>query len=62
MNIPGNQIIEIDHKAMVTRLRKVAAEARRYSQVSVDEADLRQLLAFAEECLWPNPKPPSDTP
>ncbi len=45
-------ILEKDHGPMLKRLRKIAAKAVKKEKVTIDEADLRTLLAFADEALF----------
>ena len=48
----ANQLIEPDHKPMLARLREIAANATLHQQVTIDEADLRQLLAWADAAVF----------
>lgn len=52
MMLGGNPLIEPDHKAMIERLRATAACSTLHEQVTIDEADLRQLLAFADKVIF----------
>ena len=48
----SNSILEPDHRAMLERLNNVAAKAQLHESVKIDEADLRQLLAFANKLFF----------
>ncbi len=48
MMMGANRLIEPNHRAMLARLREIAANATLHQQVLIDEADLRQLIALAD--------------